>query len=152
LLTGLSKECRSHDSIRPSTAHLLKRLKTASKAKTLDAALADPDAGIALRDEEQLEIAEVRRHVAHDIWKEKKDTLEILVKAGEKELAGYRKRFDALRELGTTLPSSLLNEVFSKLSHYEDRILFAGEVIPLEILDEEIKYYRDQKEISPMEE
>jgi hypothetical protein len=143
---------RVNAAIRPSTAHLLKRLKTASKAKTLDQALADPDAGIALREEEQLEIAEVRRHVAHDIWKEKKDTLDILVKAGEKELAGYHKRFDALRELGTTLPSSLLNEVFSKLSHYEDRILFSGEVIPLEILDEEIKYYRDQKEISPMEE
>lgn len=138
--------------IRQSTAHLLKRLKTASKAKTLDQALAHSDAGIAFRDEEQMEIAEVRRHVAHDIWKEKKDTLDVLVKAGEKELAGYHKRFDALRELGTTLPSSMLNEVFSKLSHYEDRILFAGEVIPMEILDDEIKYYKEQKEISPMEE
>jgi hypothetical protein len=138
--------------IRPSTAHLLKRLKTASKAKTLDEALADADAGIALRDEEQLEISEVRRHVAHDIWREKAETLKILVKAGEKELAGYKKRFAALRELGTALPSSLLNEVFSKLARYEDRILFAGEVIPMEILDDEVKYYNEQKEISPMEE
>ncbi|MEO5927617.1 MAG: hypothetical protein ABIO72_02855 [Patescibacteria group bacterium] len=143
---------RVNAAIRDSTAHLLKRLKTASKAKTLDAVLADPDAGIALRDEEQLEIAEVRRHVAHDIWKEKAKVLDVLVKAGEKELAGYDKRFTRLRELGTTLPSSMLNEVFSKLSHYEDRILFAGEVIPLEILDEEIQYYHEQKEVSPLEE
>jgi hypothetical protein len=142
---------RVTSAVRPSTAHLLKRLRTSSKAKTLSATLADSDAGIALRDEEQAEIDGVRQHVRHDLWKEKASTLDVLVTAGAKELAGYTKRLAALRELALALPPSLQDEVFSKIARYEDRILFAGEVLPLEILDQEIKYYNEQKEISPLE-
>jgi hypothetical protein len=138
--------------IRPSTAHLLKRLKTGTKAKTLDEALEHTDAVAALREEEQNEIKEVRVHVYHDLWKEKGKTLGVIVKNGAKELEGYQKRFSLLRELAVSFSPSLQDEVFSKLARYEDRILFAGEVIPLEILDEEIKYYNEQKAISPLEE
>jgi hypothetical protein len=138
--------------IRPSTAHLLNRLRKGTGAKTLDEVLKHDEASVALRDAEQQEVAEVRNHVRQEVWKEKAGTLALLIKSGGKEFAGYEKRFAKLRELATSLPPSLLNEVFSKIGKYEDRIFFAGEVIPLEILDEEIKYYNEQKEISPLEE
>jgi hypothetical protein len=143
---------RVTSAVRPSTAHLLKRVRTSNKTKTLSATLADPDASTALRDEEQAEINEVRTQIRHDLWKEKASTLDVLVQAGTKELAGYRKRFERLRELALALPSSLQEEVFSKIARYEDRILFAGDILPLEILDQEIAYYNEQKEISPLEE
>lgn len=143
---------RVTSAVRPSTAHLLKRLRASSKAKTLSATLADPDASTALRDEEQSEIAAVRQQVRHDVWREKASTLDVLVRAGGTELAGYQQRLEKLRELALALPPSLQDEVFSKIARYEDRILFAGDVVPMEILDQEIKYYTEQREISPLEE
>lgn len=142
---------RVTSAIRPSTAHLLKRLRTSAKAKTLDETLADSDAAIALREPEQIEIQEVRQHVRHDLWNEKKDVLEVLMKQGAKELAGYLRRFEALRDLAHALPPTLQDEVFSKIARYEDRILFAGEILAMEILDREVAYYKEQKEISPLE-
>ncbi|MFA5935593.1 MAG: hypothetical protein WC787_01945 [Patescibacteria group bacterium] len=142
---------RVNAAVRPSTAHLLKRLRSGVKAKTLDETLAHSEAVTAIGQEEQQEIAEVRTHVRHDIWKEKGSTLEIIMKAGKKEWEGYAKRFAMLRDLATTLPQSFQDEVFSKMARYEDRILFAVEILPMEILDEEVKYYNEQREFSPLE-
>lgn len=137
--------------VRPSTAHLMKRFRAGVKAKTLDEVLNHPDVATALHDEEMLEIAEVRTHVREDLWKEKGTTLSLVVKQGAQELAAYRKRLDALRELAAAFPPALQDEIFSKINHYEDRILFAGEVLPLEILNGEVSYYTDQKEITPLD-
>lgn len=138
--------------VRPSTAHLLKRTRQATKAGSLDELLKHPEATPALRDEETEEIGRTRVHVREDIWKSKKDELSRLVNDGQRECDGYVKRLRGLRDLAEALPQSLQEEVFSKLRHYEDRIMFAGEIVPMEILDEEIRYYTDQKEISPLEE
>jgi hypothetical protein len=137
--------------IRPSTAHLLKRFRKGADVKTLDEVLKHEDSDSVLREEERLEIDEVRKHVRHDFWKEKGSTLALLIKDREAELNAYRERFETLRELASALAASLQDEVFSKITHYEDRILYTGEMLPLEILDQEIKYYTEQKEISPLE-
>jgi len=138
--------------VRPSTAHLMKRFRAGVKAKTLDEVLNHEDAQTALRDEdEMIEIAEVRSHVREDFWMAKKDTLSVLVKGAERELAGYRKRLESLRTLAAAFPPAMQDEVLSKVNAYEDRIVFEGELIPLEVLDEEIAYYTDQKEISPLD-
>jgi hypothetical protein len=138
-------------SIRPSTAHLLKRFRQASGTESLDATLEHAEADTALHDAERLEITEVRQHLRQDYWREKSNNLALLKKDGEAHLGGYLHRLGKLRDLAVTLPRNLQDEVFSKLQHYEDRIFFEGELVPLEILDEEIKYYIDQKEISPMD-
>lgn len=135
--------------VRPSTAHLMKRFKTSVKAKTLDEVLKHDDVGSALREEETDEIAHVREQVREQVWKDKHDELAVLVKDGERECEQYKTRFAALRDLAVVLPPSLQEEVFAKLASYEDRIMFHGEIVPLEILDEEIKYYTEQKEVSP---
>lgn len=137
--------------LRPSTAHLLRRFRRGINAKSLDAVLGHVESGSALREEERLEIAEVRKQVRQDFWQKKKDTLKILYDDYQRELEGYVKRLKTLRELALASAPTLQDELFSKLEHLEDRILFAGEIVPLEILDEEIAYYTDQKEISPFE-
>lgn len=137
-------------SVRPSTAHILKRLDDYLELHALDALLKHEDAEMALKDEDRFEIAEVRKQLRIDYWKTKSQTLAPLVKEGKTLLSGYLKRLDTLRELAADLPSSI-DEIYSKLTHYEDRILYEGEPLPLEVLDEEIKYYIEQKEISSVE-
>ncbi|MFH1621312.1 MAG: hypothetical protein ABIB04_04490 [Patescibacteria group bacterium] len=137
--------------VRPSTAHLLKRFREAGKLESLDQVLKHAESDVALHDDERIEINEVRKHLREDYWKEHAKNLTQLVKDGQAHLVGYEHRLGKLRDLAIVLPRNLQDEVFSKLTHYEDRIYFEGELVPLEILDEEIKYYVDQKEISPME-
>lgn len=135
--------------VRPSTAHLMKRFKASVKAKTLDEMLKHDDVGSALRNEETDEIAHIREQVREQIWKDKKEELAVLIKDGEREREQFKMRFAQLRDLAVALPPSMQEEVFSKLARYEDRIMFNGEVLPVEMLDEEIKYYTEQKEVSP---
>lgn len=137
--------------VRPSTAHLMKRVRKATKAATLDEVLRHEDAASALRDEEAREIDLARMHIREDCWKMNNASLAKIVKDGERERDGYVKRLRQMREIAEGLPLVLQDEVFSKMKHYEDRVMFAGEVVPFEILDEEIKYYTEQKEISPLE-
>jgi hypothetical protein len=137
--------------VRPSTAHLLNRFRDVHETASLDEALGHAEADVALRDEERIEIEEVRKHVRHDFWKEKKKALDLLVKEGADHFQGYVHRLGKLRDIAVTLPRGLQDEAFSKIAHYEDRILFEGEVVPFELIDQEIAYYVDQKEISPLE-
>lgn len=138
--------------IRPSTAHLLKRVRKSSGASSLDAVLAHADAESALKEEELHEIEQVRGQIRAEYWKSHAKALAILVKEGEAELKAFRTRFDKLRDLAVAMPRSLQDEIFSKINHYEDRILYAGETIALATLDEELQYYSEQKAISPLDE
>lgn len=142
---------RVMSAIRPSTAHLLKRFRQGTDASSLDEVLNHEDAHTAVKEEEVLEISEIRRHVRIQFWQQEKNKIESFLKEGKKLMDAYAERLGRLRELAIELPSSLQNDVFAKLTHYEDRILYAGEVVPLEILDQEVQYYKEQKEISPME-
>lgn len=137
--------------VRPSTAHLLKRFGAGIKAATLDDVLKHAEADVALRDGDRVEIEEVRKHLRQDYWREKKKTLAVLMKDGEREAKAYQDRIAKLRDLALAMPRGFQDEIFSKLTRYEDRILFENEVVPLEILDDEVKYYTEQKEISPSE-
>lgn len=138
--------------VRPSTAHLLKRVRKSSGTTSLDAVLAHADADSALKEDELHEIEQVRSQVRAEYWKSHAKTLAILVKEGEAELKAFRTRFDKLRDLAAAMPRGLQDEVFSKINHYEDRILYAGETVPQLTLDEELQYYTEQKAVSPIEE
>lgn len=138
-------------SARPSTAHLLKRFRQGTGTQSLDETLAHVEADVAFREGERIEIEELRKHLRQDYWRDKKKTLAILVKEGERLVEGYRERLQKLREVAPDFPRVMQDEIFSKIERYEDRILFEGELVPHEILDGEITYYTEQKEISPLE-
>lgn len=149
---GIEEEWKKiTSSVRPSTAHLLKRFRQGTGMKSLDETLQHAESDTALHEGERIEIAEVRSHLRQETWKNKKKMLVELVKEGEELLKETRERFAALRELALVLPRSMQDEVFSKIERFEDRMYFEGEVIPLEILDQEVQYYKEQKAISPME-
>ncbi|HWQ99951.1 MAG TPA: hypothetical protein VN397_03845 [Candidatus Methylomirabilis sp.] len=129
-----------------STAHILERFRHGTKCEAMDEVLSHDESASAFRDLERFEIAEVRRHVRHQIWREKHRELEKDVIAADKKLAAIVKRLDALRELAGDAPW-IQDEIMSKLERFEDRLYFEGEELDAEILDEEIKYYREEKEV-----
>lgn len=137
--------------VRPSTAHLLKRFRGGVKAESLDQVLRHAESEIAFREEERIEIALVRKQLHHAYWRDHHQALGRLAKDGELELKAYLERFAKLRELAADLTPALQDEAISKLARYEDRVYFECEIVPLEILDEEIRYYTEQKELAPDE-
>lgn len=149
--TGCDLEWRKAvAAVSDSTAHILERFRHGTKCESMDAVLSHEESASAFRDLERFEIAEVRRHVHHDIWREKRGELVEKTEAAEKRLAALVKRLDALRELAGDAPW-IQDEIMSKLERYEDRLYFEGEELDLEILDAEIKYYREEKEIPAKE-
>ncbi len=129
-----------------STAHIMERFRHGTTCTSLDAVLEHEESASAFRDLERFEIAEVRRHVHHDIWREKRRELGEDVKAAEKKLAALVKRLGALRDLAGEAPW-IQDEIMSKLERCEDRLYFEGEELDSSILDQEIKYYREEKEM-----
>ncbi len=137
--------------IRPSTAHLLQRFKKASETNTLEELLSHEEVETALREEERMEVNEIRKHVREDFWKTDGANIKDIVEKRQDICDEYKKRFGELRELAVSFPPVMQDEVYSKIQHFEDRILFAAETVPMEILEKEIQYYTEQKEISPLE-
>ena len=136
--------------LRPSTSHIVSRLHKVLEVKHLDELLAHPDSDIALRLEDREEIRHIREHIFLDAWKKHREHLRIYIEEAQAELRGYLRRFDMLRDLATELPS-FASEILSKIEHYEDRVFFQFETLSMEMLDDEIRYYTDQKEITPFE-
>ena len=137
--------------VRPSTAHLLQRFKKASESKTLEELLAHEEVETALREGERMEVNEIRKHVREDFWKTDGGKIEEIVKKRQGIRDEFKKLLGELRELAVSFQPVMQDEVFSKIKHYENRILFAAETVPMEILEKEIQYYTEQKEISPLE-
>ena len=133
--------------VRPSTAHLLERARRASKTKTIDEVLAHVESDVALQEGERIEIAEVRKHVWHDQWRKHGLELKEQKVVAELELKKYLGQLKTLRDLAIDLSGSLQDDLFSKIAHLEDSIFFEGNKIPPEIIQEEIVYYTEQKEL-----
>lgn len=56
----------------------------------------------------------------------------------------FQEKMAAMRLVAEGLPALLQEELYSKVTRYEDRVLIAGEYVPTETLDEELKYYSEQ--------
>lgn len=131
------------------TAHLLERFRHGTKCPSLDAVLTHDESGSAFHDVERLEIAEIRRRVHERIWKITKKALTPQLKRNEERLAEITTRFDALREIAETSREQQ-DEILSKLSRFEDELYFGEEDFDPAVLDEEITFYREAKEL-PLE-
>lgn len=138
-------------SLRSHTRVHIERLRRAFKEDSVEALLERSDADAALSDDERLELQSALAEAQVTVWKMHRTEMKDAVENASGALSRFLERMEALRELGGNLDVGLQREAFSKADHYEDRMLYEGELVPLEILDEEIAYYRDQKEISPTE-
>jgi len=127
-----------------STAHLLERFRHGTACESLDATLAHDDSESAFRVQERAEIAEVRRHVHDVLWRDHQDALVPFTEEAEVTFEAIMARLETLRELAVNTPW-IEGEVLGKVTRFEDDFLFAGKILSLEQLDEEVAYYREQK-------
>ncbi len=128
------------EAIRPATRALLKELRKSSGAKTLDEALQSSDAAIVIHPEQEVEIEMVREQVRLQLWEERADHLKELIQEGVTELEAIRKRLQQLRKQAEKMDGSQQDLLFQKLNSYEDKLYFGGEILPLSMLEEELKY------------
>lgn len=136
--------------VRPETKAHLNKLKNEYSTNSLEEFLSNSEIDSILNEDEKLEIDSVRRE-ARLVIRNDEESIKDIIPEGEDELDIYIEKFDQLRELASLLTGALQDEAFSKLRNYEDRILFEGENMAFEILDQEIAYYREQKELNPSE-
>ena len=94
-----------------------------------------------------MEIQHIRHQLMEDYWLANKSKLQKYVSEGENELNKFEAIIMELRECATGLPVMLQEELYSKITRYEDRVYFNGETLNELILQEELNYYREQKEI-----
>lgn len=134
--------------VRPTTALLLKRLRKNAGTKTLDETLNSSDAPMAIHESEETEIALVREEARIELFQEHRKNLAPMVKEAQVELEAMKKRLKQLRDVAGKLPKEQ-TLILSKLDHYEDRIYFDGELVPLELLDKEVGYFKEDEAIPP---
>lgn len=127
-----------------STAHLMERFRKASEVKSLDELLAHDDFDMTFGGGERDEIESVRHQVREDYLKTNANSLERLVEDGVVLLEEFEHRMKDMRRVAEGLPMAMQEELYGKVTQFEDKWFFKGEQIASEILDEELSYYRDQ--------
>jgi hypothetical protein len=131
-----------------STAHIMERFRHGTTCTSLDLVLKHEESGSAFRDVERFEIEQVRRHVRQVIWREKRHAIAAEEKRDEALLETIVERLETLRQLAADTPW-IQDEVLAKIRRFEDKLYFEGDILVPERLDEEIKFYREEKEIPP---
>ena len=137
-----------YKTLRPSTAHLLKRLGS-SIGGSLDEILSHVDATIALGEEEQKEIQELRTHLAEEMYRTDPKKFASEIKKCEIEKKVINAKLDEWRELGNLMRGSLQDQTLSRLDHITEQWLLYDQPPKLETLTQEIQFVREQKELNP---
>lgn len=134
-------------SVLRSTAHLMHQFQKGTSVHSIDELLEHEDFEMTFGDNERSEILQVRHHVREDFIKEHPQTLAPLMDEGERVRNMFEEEIKKMRNVASGLPTLLQEELYSKITRFEDRVYYQGEHIPLQILEEELAYYTDQKEI-----
>lgn len=137
--------------VRRSTAHLMQRFKQATGCQSIDQMLQHDDFDQTFKETEQHEINNLRHQVRTDFWKSHPETFSVLVSEGDSLRDGYKRILKELDDIAQVLPGLMSEEARSKSINLKERILYKGEHIPLELMESELIYYREQKEL-PIEE
>lgn len=135
---------RVEHAVGKSTAHLMDRFRQATDVKSVDELLAHDDFDMSFHDDGNQEIVTTRHHVREDFWQSQSNTLAHLIEEGTGLLEVFERHMKDMRLLAERLPMAMQEELYGKVTKYEDRWLFKGETIPMENLEEEMSYYRDQ--------
>ena len=138
---------RIESSVRRSTALKMRKYKAAGEADTIDMMFTDDDVDMVFSEEEKMEIQHVRHQLMEDYWQANKGKLQRYAAEGENQLNRFEELIMDLRECAAGLPAMLQEELYSKITRFEDRVYFNGEVLDETVLKEELNYYKEQKEI-----
>lgn len=133
--------------VRRSTAHLMQRFKQSAGCQKLDEMLRHDDYELTFKEAETREIEDVRHQARVDYWRSHPETFSVLTAEGENLREGYKRILDELEEIVQTSAGSLSEEARAKMTSLKDRIVYRGEHVPLETMEEELIYYRERKEL-----
>ncbi|MEI7512504.1 MAG: hypothetical protein WCK01_03530 [Candidatus Uhrbacteria bacterium] len=126
--------------VRPTTATLLKKLRKDGHAPDLASTLAHQDASTLLKDDQEIEIGMIRDEVRANLYDDHAESLVPIIEEAQSELKAMKKRLKRVRQQADSTTGTQQISYFDKLAALEDRIYFAGEVVPLEVLDAEIQF------------
>ncbi len=133
--------------VRPTTALLLKRLRASNGEKTLDEALKSSDAAMAIHDEEEIELQALRPEIRLKIWRDHEKKLLPMMEETEVECEAIKKRLKAMRDLAMKSKPARSTELMTKIEQLEDKFYFGAEMVPLEQLDNEIRFDSEEQAI-----
>ncbi|MBD3281640.1 hypothetical protein GF391_02735 [Candidatus Uhrbacteria bacterium] len=133
--------------LRRSTAHLMEKFRALPEVHTIDDLLDHEDFDLSFSAEDRSEMEQVRHHVWEDYWNNNKASLESYVDEGEAELEKFEKMIGQLREKAGELLTLLQEELYSKITKYEDRVLYYGEILDEDLLQQELEYYAAQSDM-----
>ncbi len=139
------------NTLRPSSAHLLKRLRQ-SIPGTLDDVLTHTDTSIAFGADDLQEIQEIRTHVQEHAYTTDPKKFAVEMKQCERERNALEEKLDDWRDLGNLMRGSLQDQALSRLNHVTEQWLLFDHIPTLETLTQEIQYVREQKELNPFTE
>ncbi len=134
------------ESVRPTTRVLLERLCKNIECKSLDEVLGSSDASYAIHDQEEMELEALRPEIRLRYWQSHQTSLQKLVEDAQTELEGMKKRWQMLKQIAGRSPKQA-STLLEKLEMYEDKVLFGGETIALEVLDQEVRYAAEEAAI-----
>lgn len=138
--------------VRPTTALLLQKIRESVDAKNLDQVLASDDASYAIHPEQEIEINMVREEVRLTLWTEHRDNLTPMIQEERIELEAIKKRLKSLKDQAMHMKGSEQDLLLRKIESFEDRIYFGGEIIPLEVLETELKFDVEDVALPPSNE
>lgn len=130
--------------VRNSTEHLLQRFKAGTRVGSIDEALEHAESSSALKASERIEIREVRTHLRPYLWHQHKSKMDADAKKARALLLEIDKRFSMLRDMAFEDPQNE-KQILSRIEDYEDQMFGQGKMVALEILDDEIGFFRDMK-------
>lgn len=125
------------ETVRPTTAFLLKRLRERTGARSLGQVLGLPEIATVIQGEERTELELVRPEIWIELWQAQPETLASHTQEATKELQAMQQRLQKLEQFSAQ--SEKKAEVAEKIRDFQDRIYFRGESISLEKLNEELQ-------------
>jgi hypothetical protein len=138
---------RVENTVRRSTALKMRKFKASGEAETIDQLFHDDDFDVIFNEDEKMEIQHVRHQLIEEYYLSNKNKIQGIIAEMENVFNKFNDLIFELRECAAVLPTMLQEELYSKITRYEDRFYFNGESIDENLLKEELQYYTEHKEV-----
>lgn len=128
------------ESLRPATLFLISRVRRNTSAMTLEEALRTGEADYALDDDERVEIQLLQLEIRIELWLEDQSELSSFLTDAKEECEALEKRLDAAKTMIEGMEDRKTRiEAEARHEDLTERIFFLGEVIPVDLLDHELR-------------
>jgi hypothetical protein len=141
---------RLFERCRAKTAAALKKLKSSANSPSLEHALDQSDASLLIDSDMELELSLLRPQIRLMLWQEHQKALVPFLKEAEQELQDIDTRLQQMKEEAARSRTGR-EFIQAKILAFEDRIYFGGESLPIDMLDSELQFEREEREMPTVE-